>query len=506
LKKGLIYSIVTGIVIVAAVFCFWWKFCRDSGENDAGRTFTIGFDANFPPYGYMEENGEYCGFDIDLAREVARRNGWKLVLKPINWDAKDVELNSGMIDCIWNGFTIDGREHAYTWSDPYVANQQVVLVPVDSPIFTLRDLHGKTVAVQTDTPVQKALSKDGKRYEQLGSRLKGLIITPDYPTAVMMMEAGSVDAVAMDEGVAAEQMRNAPGKFRVLAETVMPEYYGIGFRKGDVELRDAVQRTLLEMVADGTAQEISARYFDGENRMILGTVELDIQEDADNAGVDVLNVAVQLLKGLKVSVMIFFLTLLFALPLGMLVSWGRMSGSIVVSGIFKAYISIMRGTPLMLQLLVWYFGPFYLFGIQLSRLEFLGIDYRFIAVIIGFSLNYAAYFAEIYRGGIESISRGQYEAADVLGYTRVQTFFRIILPQVVKRILPPVTNEVITLVKDTSLAFSLSVLEMFTIARQIGSASSTMIPFVVAGVFYYVFNFIVAWSMALIEKKLNYYR
>ena len=240
--------------------------------------------------------------------------------------------------------------------------------------------------------------------------------------------------------------------------------------------------------------------------MILGTVELDIQEDADNAGVDVLNVAVQLLKGLKVSVMIFFLTLLFALPLGMLVAWGRMSGSIVVSGIFKAYISIMRGTPLMLQLLVWYFGPFYLFGIQLSRLEFLGIDYRFIAVIIGFSLNYAAYFAEIYRGGIESISRGQYEAADVLGYTRVQTFFRIILPQVVKRILPPVTNEVITLVKDTSLAFSLSVLEMFTIARQIGSASSTMIPFVVAGVFYYVFNFIVAWSMALIEKKLNYYR
>ena len=318
MKKRLIYSVIAGIILAASAFGVWWKFFRSSAENAAVRTFIVGFDANFPPYGYME-NGEYRGFDIDLAREVARRNGWELVLKPINWDAKDVELNSGMIDCIWNGFTINGREHAYTWSDPYVANEQVVMVPVNSPVQTLRDLHGKVVAVQTDTPVQKALSKDGKRFDDLGAQLKGLIITPDYPTAVMMMEAGSVDAVAMDEGVAAEQMKNAPGKFRVLAEAVMPEYYGIGFRKGDTALRDAVQNTLLEMVADGTAETISARYFDGENRMILGTVQLDIQEDSGKAGVSVWNVAGQLLKGLQVSVMIFFLTLLFSLPLGMLV-------------------------------------------------------------------------------------------------------------------------------------------------------------------------------------------
>ncbi len=505
MKKRLIYSVIAGIVLVASAFGVWWKFFCHSAENATGKTFIVGFDANFPPYGYME-NGEYRGFDIDLAREVARRNGWELVLKPINWDAKDVELNSGMIDCIWNGFTINGREYAYTWSAPYVANEQVVLVPVNSPVQALNDLHGKVVAVQTDTPVQKALSKDGKRFDDLGSQLKGLIITPDYPTAVMMMEAGSVDAVAMDEGVAAEQMKNAPGKFRVLAEAVMPEYYGIGFRKGDTALRDTVQNTLLEMVADGIAEKISARYFDGENRMILGMVQLDIQGNSGNPGANVWNIAGQLLKGLQVSVMIFFLTLLFSLPLGMLVAWGRMSANILVKSVFKAYISIMRGTPLMLQLLVWYFGPFYIFGIQLSKLSLFGIDYRFIAVIVGFALNYAAYFAEIYRAGIESVSRGQYEAADVLGYSRIQTFFRIILPQVVKRILPPVTNEVITLVKDTSLAFSLSVLEMFTIARQIGSASSTMIPFVVAGVFYYVFNFIVAWGMASIEKKLNYYR
>jgi polar amino acid transport system permease protein len=160
----------------------------------------------------------------------------------------------------------------------------------------------------------------------------------------------------------------------------------------------------------------------------------------------------------------------------------------------------------MLQLLVWFFCPYFIFGVPLSELGFMGLEYRYIAVIVGFSLNYAAYFAEIYRAGIESIPQGQYEAAKVLGYSDYQCASRIILPQVVKRILPPMTNEVITLVKDTSLAFSLSVLEMFTVAKQIASAQSTMMPFIVAGVFYYILNFLVASFMSYLEKKLNYYR
>ncbi len=205
-------------------------------------------------------------------------------------------------------------------------------------------------------------------------------------------------------------------------------------------------------------------------------------------------------EGMVTSVLIFTLTLLFSLPLGLIVALARMSKNGLLRSFTRIYISVMRGTPLMLQLLVVYFGPYYLLGIPLSS------GYRFWAVIIAFSVNYAAYFAEIYRGGIESMPAGQYEAARVLGYSETQIFLKIILPQVIKRIIPSITNEVITLIKDTSLAFSIAVTEMFTVAKAIASSEKTMVSYAAAGVFYYVFNFIVAFVMETIEKKLNYYR
>lgn len=205
-------------------------------------------------------------------------------------------------------------------------------------------------------------------------------------------------------------------------------------------------------------------------------------------------------EGMVVTLMLFAVTLLFSLPLGLLVSFGRMAKNVVIRTIFKAYISIMRGTPLMLQLMVIYFGPYYIFGITNSP------SWKNSAVAIGFVLNYAAYFAEIYRGGIESIPKGQYEAAQILGYSKAQTFMRIILPQVIKIILPSITNETITLVKDTSLAFTIGIMEMFTISKALAASQTTMLPYVFAGIFYYVFNLIVAFLLELLEKKLNYYR
>lgn len=206
----------------------------------------------------------------------------------------------------------------------------------------------------------------------------------------------------------------------------------------------------------------------------------------------------QLADGMVKTMGIFFLTLLFSLPLGLLICFGRMSKNKILSGFMGLLISVLRGTPLMLQLLVVYFFPFYLFGWSIA-------GWRFPAIIVGFSINYAAYFAEIYRSGIEAIPKGQYEAAQLLRYSKAGTFFRIILPQVIKIILPAITNEIITLVKDTSLAFSLAYLEMFTIAKQIAARETTFVPFVIAAVFYYIFNLVVAFVMKKAEKKLSYY-
>ena len=212
------------------------------------------------------------------------------------------------------------------------------------------------------------------------------------------------------------------------------------------------------------------------------------------------NIIIQLLGGLYDTLLIFLYTLLFSLPLGMLVCVLRMCSWRIVSIPMTVFISVMRGTPLMLQLLVVFFGPYYIFGISVSD------KYRFPAVIIAFSVNYAAYFAEIFRGGIQAVPVGQSEAALVLGYSKVQTFFKIILPQVIKRALPAVTNEVITLTKDTSLAFALAYTEMFTLAKQLSSSQRSMIPYIAAGVFYYILNAVVAFVMERFEKYFNYYR
>ncbi len=205
-----------------------------------------------------------------------------------------------------------------------------------------------------------------------------------------------------------------------------------------------------------------------------------------------------LFEGLLKSIGIFGLTLVFSLPLGILIALGRMSKNKVVSTIMKAFISVMRGTPLILQLTAVYFLPFYLFGLSIA-------GWRYPAIIVGFSINYAAYFAEIYRSGISAIPKGQYEAATILGYSKSQTFLKIILPQVIKIILPSMTNEIITLVKDTSLAFTISYAEMYTVASQIASKQTSFMPFVAAAVFYYVFNLVVAGVMERAEKAFAYY-
>ena len=223
------------------------------------KTFTVGFDASFPPYGY-QENGEYVGFDLDLAQEVCDRNGWELVKTPIDWDAKNIELNGGSIDCIWNGFTMNGREDDYTWTPAYINNTQVFAVNKNSGIKKAADLAGKNVLVQADSSTLAALQdEENTDIKALADSFGSLTQVPDYESALMELEAGSADAVAMDEGVAlTKQAQN--DNIVILDDVISQEQYGIAFKKGNDELRDQVWSTLLEMEKDGTVDKIAAKY------------------------------------------------------------------------------------------------------------------------------------------------------------------------------------------------------------------------------------------------------
>ena len=230
-----------------------------AGEAQEGdrTTFTVGFDAEFPPYGYMDENGDYTGFDLDLAQEVCDRNGWELVKQPIDWDSKDMELSSGSIDCIWNGFTMNGREDAYTWSVPYVDNSQVFVVKADAGISTQADLAGKIVGVQKDSSALAALEGDAA---DLAATFAEMNQYADYNTGFMDLEAGAIDALAVDIGVANYQIASRGDGYVIMDEKLATEQYGIGFLLGNEELKDQVEKTLLEVADDGTFTKIAEKY------------------------------------------------------------------------------------------------------------------------------------------------------------------------------------------------------------------------------------------------------
>lgn len=271
------------VLILAAAMCFGLlagcgaKPVAESGTPStepsaaAERTsLTVGFDASFPPYGYTDDKGEYVGFDLDLAAEVCERNGWELIKKPIDWDSKDFELESGTIDCIWNGFTINGREDKYEWTEAYVDNSQVIVVAADSGIKDLAGLAGKNVLVQADSSALAALTdEENQKNLDLAASFASLNEVPDYLTAFMSLESGAADAIAMDVGVANYQLEQRGDKYIILGETIADEQYGVGFKLGNTQLRDQVEKTLNEMVEDGTFMTI-AKTWKLEDAVCLG--------------------------------------------------------------------------------------------------------------------------------------------------------------------------------------------------------------------------------------------
>ena len=230
-----------------------------------GGTLIVGFDQDFPPMGFLGDNGEYTGFDLELAQEVAKRLGLEYKAQPIAWDAKDMELESGNIDCIWNGFTITGREDDYTWTEPYMANTQVFVVRNDSGIAGKDDLAGKVVECQADSSAEAALKED----PDLTATFAQLLTTADYNSAFMDLQQGAVDAIAVDVIVAGYQIQQRNADFTILDDSLSAEEYGVGFKTGNTELRDKVQATLEDMAKDGTMKEISEKWF-GEDVTTIG--------------------------------------------------------------------------------------------------------------------------------------------------------------------------------------------------------------------------------------------
>ncbi len=259
MKKLITYLSVMIMAVGLLSGCGKGAEASTSAETAGTTTFTVGFDAEFPPYGYMGEYGEYVGFDLDLAKEVCTRNGWEFVAQPIDWDSKDMELSSGSIDCIWNGFTMQGREDAYTWTVPYVDNSQVFVVPTDAGIASQADLADRTVGVQKDSSALAALEGDAA---ELAATFKSLQQYGDYNVAFMDLEQGAIDALAIDIGVAHYQINSRGDGFKILDEQLASEQYGIGFKLGNDELKDKVEKTLLEMSDDGTFMKIAEQYSD----------------------------------------------------------------------------------------------------------------------------------------------------------------------------------------------------------------------------------------------------
>lgn len=271
MKKRLVLLLVTAM---AATTVLAGCGSKDSGSSDNGKksskeakiendddTLIVGFDASFPPYGYKDDSGEYVGFDLDLAQEVCDRNNWKLVKQPIDWDSKDAELNSGTIDCIWNGFTMNGREDDYTFSEPYVDNSQVIVVADDSGIEKLTDLAGKTVGVQAASAALDLLqSEEEGGQKELADTFGALNEFADYNTAFTELQAGALDALAIDVGVAKYQLNSRGEGFKILDETLNTEQYAIGFKKGNTELCDIVNADLQKLADDGTVAELAEKY------------------------------------------------------------------------------------------------------------------------------------------------------------------------------------------------------------------------------------------------------
>lgn len=446
----------------------------------------VGLDINVPPMGYKDENGEIVGFDIDLAKETFK--DYDLRLQPIDWDSKELELNSGRIDVIWNGLTeTPDRHESMLLTKPYMKNKQVVLVNENSEINSLSDLKNKKVCVQKGSTGEEAFTQSA-----ICDEVKSLIALENMVNCLNEVETGKSDATVVDEFVSRFYI-NKIGKnnLKILDEEISSEFDVVAVKKGNEKLKEFIESRLDEMYKSGKASEISRKWF-GQD--IFYWENSDVKS---NSSIKTINYIKPILEGLKQTLLLFIIVFILSLPLGLLF-FSLLNTKIGI--IIKGFINLMRGTPLLLQLFFIFYGIPYLPFIG----EFFAIKSRFLAGIITFVLNYSAYFAEIFRGGFLSIDKGQYEAAQVLGIGKYKLFFRILLPQALKVSMPPICNEAVTLIKDTSLIFAIGVQELLSNTKNIVNSTANITPYILSFGIYLIVCSLIVLIFRKFESKIKF--
>lgn len=444
-----------------------------------GETVTVGLDSTFAPYGFLDD-GEYTGFDIELAEEVFDNMGVDYEFQSIDWSMKEAELNNGNIDMIWNGYSkTPEREELVLFSDNYVEGRVGVLVKNDSEIQTIADLEGKKVATQEGSSQLEAIRQQPGLEESLDG---GRVITfSSFNEVLQELATGRVDAIVVAELVTRYyfSQNGQAGDYRMLDEDFGITETAVGFRQNETAFVEDFNVALNEILNSEAYEEIENRWF----------AELGGDESAEEA-----NMLAPLLDAAKTTLLVFFVVLIVSIPLGLIIALLEQRAPAWIKAIIQVYVYVFRGSPLLLQLMVVYFGlPF--LGITLDRVP---------AALATMIINYAAYLVEIFRGGLNAIPQGQYESLKVLSINKLTGYRRVILPQLWKVVMPSVGNEVISLVKDTSLIYILGLDELLKVGRSLSNQYASMMPYLYVGVIYLALTGIVTIVLNQIEKRIDY--
>lgn len=452
----------------------------------------VGLDVNVPPMGFLSENNEIIGFDIDLAREVFA--GKKVTFQPIDWDAKELELNSGKIDVIWNGMSkTPEREQNMLLTRPYMKNRQIIIVNKNSEIKNLNDLKNKTVCVQ-----KGSTGADAFKNHDVSKLVKETIELENMVNCLNEVETFKSDATVVDE-VVAKYYLNEKGlaeNFKILGVEISTEDYVIAVKKGNTELKDEIEKQLTFLNESGKTAKISEKWF-GTDLFFWEDSESNVSENvvqSKELGFE------PIIQGTITTLKLFALTLVFSLPIGLLLCVLQNSKLKILEFAIKIYTNVMRGTPLLLQLFFVFYGLPYIPIIG----QYLTIKDRFLAGIITFILNYAAYFIEIFRSGFLGVDKGQSEAAQVLGFSKTQALFKILLPQILRVTLPTICNECVTLVKDTALIFAIGVPELLSNTKKLVNSTANVTSYIITGAIYLVICMVLVQVFKNLERKFSF--